>query len=167
MVEIKLAAKETLYLTFGGSNGFDAHSYTITDDELARLCELEKAEVKVRLAHMQATSKVDALTRRCTELSEQLDKAKKDVGDVDERAHQEYENNLRIHAENRALVDALAKIWQPIETAPKDGSGFIGASKRWVHQTHWSLEVGKGRWLPWDTYPEQPTHWMPFPEPPK
>lgn len=70
--------------------------------------------------------------------------------------------------------------WQPIETAPKDGTEFQA----------WCVQAGVGRWESrcrfdpkteafeiwgridydqdgWDIYPGfVPTHWMPFPPPP-
>ena len=60
--------------------------------------------------------------------------------------------------------------WQPIETAPKDGTSILG---------YWCYEGGfehyiqpirylHGKWLhDWDHSDElYPTHWMPLPEPP-
>jgi len=54
--------------------------------------------------------------------------------------------------------------WQPISTAPKDGSLFLGC-----HAKHGFIEImryngiGFGR----DQFPVMfPTHWMPLPEPP-
>ena len=63
--------------------------------------------------------------------------------------------------------------WQPIETAPKDGAVLI----------HWSEQAGfngntevaeqydPGEWASCEscgmTWQEEPTHWMPLPEPPE
>ena len=67
--------------------------------------------------------------------------------------------------------------WQPIETAPKDGTfiilGYAGShvsEGRWVSdpsRNHWR-ETG---WFDTDAdvlcdHPGRPTHWMPLPEPP-
>lgn len=66
--------------------------------------------------------------------------------------------------------------WQPIETAPKDGSLFLGIARaglrnQWISQCKW---VGPDKRYPtakldWfmgvDGWP-QPSHWMPLPKPP-
>lgn len=65
--------------------------------------------------------------------------------------------------------------WRPIETAPKDGTGFLGfypekrgfVARQDVLPTHW---CGWGGGV-WETCHGEkpihgPTHWMPFPEPP-
>lgn len=61
--------------------------------------------------------------------------------------------------------------WQPIETAPKDGTpidiwcaGFRYCNAYWGRaEKHWLTEDGD---LIYDIYFEHPTHWMPEPDPP-
>ena len=64
--------------------------------------------------------------------------------------------------------------WQPIETAPKDGTGIITYPHYRV--TFWTNECltasGEGWAGGWDDYAEgfahiEPRFWMPLPEPPK
>ena len=57
--------------------------------------------------------------------------------------------------------------WQPIETAPKDGTMILAFGKQEIYLIFWV----KGYWInreydylvPNDTY----THWMPLPNPPE
>lgn len=65
--------------------------------------------------------------------------------------------------------------WQPIETAPKNGTWFVGA---WINDRDdfaYSMSVvrynGNGNWrekvgVDCDGPVSTPTHWMPLPEPP-
>lgn len=62
--------------------------------------------------------------------------------------------------------------WQPIETAPKDGRDILLWPTRWPRKKidlgFWN--DGSGSWsLSTDIEysPQNPTHWMPLPEPPK
>ena len=73
--------------------------------------------------------------------------------------------------------------WQPIETAPKNGSTFIGWSKYWDEPltVAWSSRLGRfvSRWDgvevieaagdSWADYknPNPLSHWMPLPAPPQ
>lgn len=62
--------------------------------------------------------------------------------------------------------------WQPIETAPKDGRGFLAYEKDkrpfvalWLDAEH--PDVDEAGWYEhWNFDPVEPTHWMPLPEPP-
>jgi hypothetical protein len=65
--------------------------------------------------------------------------------------------------------------WQPIETAPKDGTGVLGwwplwtafPVRIWWQNNQWRMaEDHPATW--YDGMPRWhgPTHWMPLPEPP-
>ena len=74
--------------------------------------------------------------------------------------------------------------WQPIETAPKDGSVVLIADAEHVNEAHYVFEVGEflvsnypdPYWEKydhsyWDRHNDdsdwyEPTHWMPLPPPP-
>jgi len=81
-------------------------------------------------------------------------------------------------ADNARLREAQA--WQPIETAPKDGTLFVavGFVKEHAYATVggfelWDIEEGiwgfhdhnASEWF--EDEKDWPTHWMPLPEPPK
>ena len=69
----------------------------------------------------------------------------------------------------RALKEGAAPLWQPIETAPKDGTGVLLCCKReqmppLVISGYW--DVGSASWMATshcELYP--PSHWMPLPAP--
>lgn len=58
--------------------------------------------------------------------------------------------------------------WQPIETAPKDGSRILAyepSADSKIHEIWWEDDCGgpfQGWTDDWDTEPE-PTHWVPLP----
>lgn len=61
--------------------------------------------------------------------------------------------------------------WQPIETAPKDGTrflGYLGKQEPSVIECWWQENFSNWTGLTddWDTEPK-PTHWMSLPNPPK
>lgn len=61
--------------------------------------------------------------------------------------------------------------WQPIETAPKDGTtiwafeGGAQTSVRWCEYDYWELIVTGDGAIDSDEF--SPTHWMPLPEAPQ
>jgi hypothetical protein len=69
-----------------------------------------------------------------------------------------------------SLTPVDQQTWQPIKTAPKDGTLILG----WNGECHliWYLDIGRGEaWVNAATAYElkrdkQPTHWLPLPDPP-
>ena len=60
--------------------------------------------------------------------------------------------------------------WQPIETAPKNGSFFIGYEKGYgVNKTYfdWMYDGERGGFRVYESHGWSPTHWVPLPEAPK
>jgi hypothetical protein len=61
--------------------------------------------------------------------------------------------------------------WQPIETAPRDGTPILGVSGSTMTTVEWDGDIG-GYWslIVCGSYAEDgewwPTHWMPLPNPP-
>jgi len=127
----------------------------------------------------------------CLALLEEYLEAREDVvdGDYGQPAPNEEMNLLRELREARpALLAALRlREWRPIETAPKDGSLFLG----WVAAERWSAVDGGGSGRSADTSEvdfcqwrnmatggfyenmmgqigdaQDITHWMPLPAPP-
>jgi hypothetical protein len=60
--------------------------------------------------------------------------------------------------------------WQPIETAPRDGTEII-VCRRFEGRKFMGVVMWDGRYWTIDYgfpfYFDNPTHWMPLPEPPK
>lgn len=58
--------------------------------------------------------------------------------------------------------------WQPIETAPKDGSQFLASDITGYHfNCWWENEGYEARWMDEIDSEPNPTHWMPLPPPPQ
>jgi hypothetical protein len=57
--------------------------------------------------------------------------------------------------------------WQPIETAPKDGTHLLGYAPEFEHQPICTIEYSV-RYKNWWSIGNccQPTHWQPLPAPP-
>ena len=63
--------------------------------------------------------------------------------------------------------------WRPIRTAPKDGTRLLLGGDNWVNIGYFSTVCN--RWIASECFPgeseemytlDDPTHWMPLPEPP-
>jgi len=115
-------------------------------------------------------------------MSDDLVKRLRDLGDRAEYMphmhHIAADRIEELEAELARLREAQA--WQPIETAPKDGTLFVavGFVKEHAYATVggfelWDIEEGiwgfhdhnASEWF--EDEKDWPTHWMPLPEPPK
>ena len=74
-----------------------------------------------------------------------------------------------------ALANAEPTGWQPIKTAPKDGSFYLafGEGKTWTQNQpngcypgEWYFSESRGEWRGYSLTDES-THWMPLPTQPK
>lgn len=66
-------------------------------------------------------------------------------------------------------MEKVMSKWMKIETAPRDGTGFLGfVNKDWIEGFYFS--DGQWCWLSDGDSPTRnaynPTHWMPLPSPP-
>jgi hypothetical protein len=57
--------------------------------------------------------------------------------------------------------------WQPIETAPKNGTAVLGWDKDEGHYVTWCSEGSWGQSVDDCVYLQFPTHWRPLPPPPE
>jgi hypothetical protein len=55
--------------------------------------------------------------------------------------------------------------WQPIETAPTDGTRVMLCAGRWHYLAgvQWEDDDGRPVWFGGDVVVDDPTHWMPLP----
>ena len=82
-------------------------------------------------------------------------------------------HNLFTEQQLRELLAAAQKLsqgasWLPIESAPKDGSEILLVSRKGrIANGCWMTAKDKvGAWM-WPYVLQEPTHWMPLPQPPK
>lgn len=77
---------------------------------------------------------------------------------------------LRLRSELEQAQQAAFKAmeWQPIETAPKDGTSIVintNAHDDGIVIARWYRYNGLEAFRDWDADPHTPTHWMPIPLP--
>ena len=93
-------------------------------------------------------------------------------GDLDDLERERYD------ALRAALTAALAEMWRPIETAPRDRAILLAAyivpsdeAQRNGSKPFWHIETGRAfgtkldRWT--NVLGEKPSHWMPLPPLPR
>lgn len=72
----------------------------------------------------------------------------------------------RIRTIRKALTAYKKMQWQPIETAPRDGTLIlIRINKQWIASARW-IKTPKGECWDYGLSETKPTHWMPLPEQP-
>lgn len=138
----------------------------MTDDIVARLRYEQElcavmGDTKAGTLVGEAADRLEAAEARVRELEAQL---------ADQRAMSKYNREQAEKAER-----ALAKAWEPIESAPRDGTEFQAWMGYWeprcrINPDTEAFEIwGRVDYDQdgWDTYLHlAPTHWMPLPEPP-
>lgn len=60
----------------------------------------------------------------------------------------------------------MVQEWQPIETAPRDGTEFFAYSKSRIYITRPRIDCYGNSRNTFLAVPKKPTHWMPLPPPP-
>ena len=100
----------------------------------------------------------------CDGLEKKLAAAQEEMNGWRNQAHQSQSAFDRLQDQLAKAEQRVAE-WQPIETAPKDGSFILLATpKGRIADGFWSLVYGV--WS-WPYVMVEPTHWMPLPTPPK
>ena len=83
--------------------------------------------------------------------------------------------NKTIHQDHIATPHTeavrMSEAWQPIETAPKDGTAVLVSEGRFIHCVEWNDEyewwaVDDNKLGPFRLRGTAPTHWQPLPPPP-
>jgi hypothetical protein len=89
---------------------------------------------------------------------------------LDERAVEAFNDWQDARRAVRTELKPGGAEWQPINTAPKDGTPVLGGNHAWVCEVHYAEGYG---WYEKNNYPTDswggetfPTHWMPLPQPP-
>lgn len=156
---------------------------------LGKLADIVPAHF-ARSLETQLTLAREKIAAQEKELTDARDKVKDREGMI---RHLEHQVKIRIQdvdtarASLAAVQDFIRRQWQPISTAPKDGTNFlifttergISTGQMYREAVGYSAEKDAQEWREYWTdftvgdwgmeeYRElNPTHWMPLPEPPK
>jgi hypothetical protein len=126
----------------------------------------------------EGTAMTDTIYRPTEEVREHARQSALAADDIRDDAHQQrnfaYQTwDEYLHSEAKRIVaaairEALADQWQPIESAPKDGTVFYINHPRGIRRAWWASDrlyyeaPGRGEMVD-----DVIAHWMPLPEPPK
>lgn len=148
------------------------------EQEAALRSDLATAQAELEQARSTIATLRDSLQQQARELEEADEAIIKAADSPDAELVMEriYRTALARHSaraqqENEAKKEVRETDWQPIETAPKDGTVFIAASTladgaSWVFGTaSWRNSWPHG-FVERGTLATGWTHWMPLPEPP-
>lgn len=172
MMELKVAAKAVVMLSFGGSNGWPLQEFVVDAEKLQALHEgwksLRQESDAARIENTILREKIESM--KCgphccatiVQLKAELAALKKARLLVEQTKIDEL---FKLLKDFHDAVPGLA-MWQPIETAPNDGTPVlvyhINSGKAIAVYRHeakeWSI-FGGGQ--------PNPTHWMPLPESPR
>lgn len=139
MIELKVAAKETVKISFGGNHGFPLVEYTIDERfhtqraEFAQLQENNRTLAldyqHIHIEHNKALERIESQGVVIRAADETIVRMKEELN-VERQSR--IPQGAPLYLIDAALVKKLNEIaivipkWQPIETAPKNG-GFIFA----------------------------------------
>ena len=163
MIEIKVPAKERVIIKFGLNEGVTPLGFNFTEEELTRIFD-QSSQV----------DKLNATIRDLTRVSQQqMDEIKRLARELQEARGSYIQAGSPLYVIDSQLAEMLKRLafaageWQPIDTAPKDGTGILlfCSADLIVHAGHWHSRLGA--WYVSGQGPMPSTHWMPLPEPPK
>lgn len=172
MLELKIAAKEVVALSFGGKHGWPLVEFTVDAEKLTALHEGSKSLREESDKYMEERDAARANNAALRQEIESLKAQKRNAPMITMTVPALSIPPLSVEQVQDAIREAvgrrIAPEWSPIETAPKDESPILAYSKEGVRAVvvswgrmceRWCIEGGDGF--------TNPTHWMPLPEPPR
>lgn len=164
MIEIKVAAKETVKLSFGGQCGWPLKEFYANAEQLEAWQRSSETADRLMKKLEEAKCGPSCYSTRIR-LEKELDEAK-----IKMQVKLVWPTAEDIAAlMNEHLGRKLAHEWQPIETAPRDGRAYLVVDEIVDMGHRAQIAFWSGAWLSTDGKKRtlNPTHWMPLPEPPR
>ena len=144
----------------------------LTDECPSGDCESVQEQWDDSFAHQELVDELQpvmVLTFEVHQLREQAANNSIQIELLEHKLESFREENERLKAD-AGLIE-----WQPIETAPKDGTDILVMTGETMHVVRWInihgdfdyWAVDDNKHGPFTLRGKAPTHWMPLPEPPK